>query len=258
MLHDSGRSTSFGVAARDYDRYRLGPPAEILGRVLPESCSSALDLGAGTGAMTRHLIARIPRVYAVDPDPRMREVLSSNCPEAIVLEGVAEEVPLPDACVDAVVMSSAWHWVDPDRAIPEVARVLRDGGTLALVWNRGDRGVPWVSDLDEFRRRATDTADAVYTQVSHFLQDEWLPEGAPFDDIEISALEWSTSVTREELSGMLTTYTGYLMAAPERKPAILREYTDYVTNDPRLGTADAVEWPMLCHYWKARRTDRDG
>lgn len=257
MLQDSELSTSFGAAARNYDRYRLGPPAEILGRVLPESCSSVLDLGAGTGAMTRHLMPRIPQVYAVDPDPRMREVLAENCPGVTALEGVAEEIPLPDACVDAVVMSSAWHWVDPRRAVPEVARVLRDGGTLALVWNRGDRSVPWVSEMEEFRRRATDTADLVYSQVSHYLEETWLPEGAPFTDIEVSALPWSTSVTREELSGMLTTYTGYLLAAPERKPAILKQFTDYVNNDPRLGTADLVEWPMRCHYWKARRVDRE-
>ncbi len=258
MLQDSELSTSFGAAARNYDRYRLGPPAGILDRVLPESCSAVLDLGAGTGAMTRHLMARIPQVYAVDPDPRMREVLAENCPGVTALEGVAEEIPLPDASVDAVVMSSAWHWVDPDRAIPEVARVLRDGGTLALVWNRGDRSVPWVSELEEFRRHATETADMVYTQVSHYLEDPWLPEGAPFTDIEISALQWSAPVTREGLSAMLTTYTGYLLAPPERKPQILQRFTDYVNNDPRLGSGDLVQWPMRCHYWKARRTDREG
>ena len=253
MLHDSGRSTSFGVAARDYDRYRLGPPAEILGRVLPESCSSVLDLGAGTGAMTRHLIARIPRVYAVDPDPRMREVLSSNCPEATVLEGVAEEVPLPDACVDAVVMSSAWHWVDPDRAIAEVARVLRDGGTLALVWNRGDRGVPWVSDLEDFRRRVTKSDDQVQEQIRHYLEEPWLPAGSPFTDIEISSLSWTKATSREGLLGLLTTFTGYLMAPEERKPGLLREFAEYLENDDRLGSGDIVDVPMMCLYWRARK-----
>ncbi|HEU5357369.1 MAG TPA: class I SAM-dependent methyltransferase [Actinocrinis sp.] len=256
MIQDSELSTSFGAEARNYDRYRIGPPAEIVDHILPDSCSAVLDLGAGTGAMTRHLMARVPKVYAVDPDPRMREVLADNCPGVVAFEGVAERIPLPDACVDAVVMSSAWHWVDPDIAIPEVARVLRDGGTLALVWNRGDRSVPWVSDIEEFRRRATGTADIVYTQVSHYLEDPWLPEGSPFVDIEISGLPWSTLVSRDELSAMLTTYTGYLKASPERKPEILREYAEYVNNDSRLGTGDLVEWPMRCHYWKARRTDR--
>lgn len=256
MIQDSELSTSFGAEARNYDRYRIGPPAEILDHILPASCAAVLDLGAGTGAMTRHLMKRVPKVYAVDPDPRMREVLAENCPGVTALEGVAERIPLPDACVDTVVMSSAWHWVDPDLAIPEVARVLRDGGTLALVWNRGDRSVPWVSDIEAFRRQATRTGDIVYTQVSHYLQDPWLPEGSPFVDIEISALAWSTPVSRDELSAMLTTYTGYLQASAERKAEILQEYTEYVNNDPRLGTADLVEWPMRCHYWKARRVDR--
>ena len=96
----------------------------------------------------------------------------------------------------------------------------------------------------------------MYTQVSHYLEDPWLPEGSPFVDIEISGLPWSTLVSRDELSAMLTTYTGYLKASPERKPEILRDYAEYVNNDSRLGTGDLVEWPMRCHYWKARRTDR--
>jgi SAM-dependent methyltransferase len=183
----------------------------------------------------------------------MREVLAENCPGATTLEGAAEHIPLPPASVDAVVMSSAWHWVDPDPAIAEIARVLRPAGTLALVWTRRDRSVPWVSDLEDFRRRVTKSDDRVQEQIRHYLEEPWLPAAAPFTDIVISSLSWDVELTREELLGMLTTFTGYLTAPPERKPGILREFTDYLNGDDRLGDGDLVRVPMLCHYWRARR-----
>ncbi|MBS2961467.1 class I SAM-dependent methyltransferase [Actinocrinis puniceicyclus] len=257
MIQDPALSTSFGAAARDYDRYRVGPPAEIVERILPPSCEVVLDLGAGTGAMTRHLLARIPQVYAVEPDPRMREVLAENCPGVTAMEGVAERIPLPDASVDAVVMSAAWHWVDPDRAIPEVARVLRDGGTLALVWNHSDRNVPWVSDLDALRRRITGGGDVVYPRIQHFLNDPWLPEGAPFTDVEISALLWSTTLTREELSASQTTYSAFLLASADKREALLQQITEHLNGDERLGTGETVEVPMRCNFWRAVRKPRE-
>lgn len=253
MIDDSVRSTSFGRAAREYDRYRVGPTREIVGQVISPDCGVALDLGAGTGAMTRLLLERIPRVYAVDPDPRMREVLAENCPAATVLEGAAERIPLPDGSVDAVVASSSWHWVDPVRAVPEVARVLRESGTLGLVWTRRDDAVDWVSDLEDLRQRATESGDQVRQQIRRFLEDPWLPEGSPFTDIEIARLPWSTKVTREELLRMLTTFAGFITAPDERKPAILREFADHLAGESRLGTEDLVELPMVSCYWRARR-----
>jgi SAM-dependent methyltransferase len=253
MIDDSVRATSFGGAAREYDRYRVGPPPEIVARITPSPCGSALDLGAGTGALTRLLLDRIPRVTAVEPDQRMRDVLAENCPGVTVLEGTAERIPLPDASVDAVVVSSAWHWMDPRRAIPEIGRVLRKSGTLGLVWNRRDRTVPWVSDLENFRRRVTRSDDQVEKNIRYYLEEPWLPDESPFADVEISALPWQATMTRNELCGLLTTFTGYITAPDERKPGIMREFTAYVNDDARLGSGDTVHVPMLCHYWRASR-----
>lgn len=254
-------SSKFDTLAAVYASVRPAYPEEILDAV--ESLSgvrlagaAVADVGAGTGIAARQLRDRGARVTALDLSGPMLDELVSGSPGVAAVQASGNALPLRDGSMDLVTFATAWHWVDPDRAIPEVARILRDGGTLALVWNRGDRSVPWVADIEEFRRRSTKTGDIVYTQVSHYLQDEWLPEGSPFVDIEISGLPWSTPISRDELSAMLTTYTGYIQAPPERKPEILREYTEYVNNDPRLGTGDLVEWPMRCHYWKARRTGR--
>ena len=85
-------------------------------------------MGAGTGLLTRLLASRAARVIAVEPDERMRAVLRARSPGVSVLEGTGEAIPLPDASADGVFVSSAWHWMDPEDALPEIARVLRHGG----------------------------------------------------------------------------------------------------------------------------------
>ncbi|HEU5333322.1 MAG TPA: class I SAM-dependent methyltransferase [Actinocrinis sp.] len=245
------RAKSFGAAAQDYDRYRVGPPSAIVAEVTPAHCEAVLDLGAGTGALTRHLVGRFPAVFAVEPDQRMRDVLTESCPGAVALDGVAEKIPLPDASVDAVLVSSAWHWMDPALAIPEIARVLRPGGMLGIIWNRRDTTVPWVADLEDFRRSATDNDDSVGTAIRYYLEEDWLPAGAPLRDIEISALPWHADLTRDDICGLLATFTGYLLATPEEQAEIMRKFRDYVHGDARLGTGETVRVPMLCHYWRA-------
>jgi ubiquinone/menaquinone biosynthesis C-methylase UbiE len=125
------RRLSFGSVAADYDRYRPAPPPQALDWLIPPDATAVLDLAAGTGTVTRLLIGRAARVVAVEPDERMRAVLAARCPEAEVLEGRGEDIPLPDASVDAVAIASAWHWLDPDRAVPEIVRVLRPGAPSA-------------------------------------------------------------------------------------------------------------------------------
>ena len=100
-----------------------------------------LDLAAGTGKLTRLLVATGADVVAVEPDPAMRVAL----PDA--LEGSAEAIPLPDASVDVVTVGQAFHWFDAPAALAEIARVLRPGGGLGLVWNERDESVPWVAEL---------------------------------------------------------------------------------------------------------------
>ena len=77
----------------------------------------------------------------------MLELLSHSLPDTPALLGTAEDIPLPDDSVDAVLVAQAWHWFDPERAVDEVARVLRPGGRLGLVWNTRDERMGWVKDL---------------------------------------------------------------------------------------------------------------
>ena len=257
MTSDSARATSFGAAAGDYDRFRIGAPEAVVERVLPRAVEAVLDLGAGTGAMTRRLVGRAERVYAVDPDRRMTEVLADSCPGVEVREGTAERIPLPDACVDAVVVSSAWHWMDPAAAIPEIVRVLRPSGSLNLVWNRRDRSVPWVADLEAFRLEVSGGDDWVEGRIRYFLGESWLPEGSGLGDVEIDESGWAAPTTKDDIVRLLTTFHAYITADEARKPAMLRRFSEYVHGDERIVAEDRddalVLLPMVCHLWRATR-----
>ena len=122
----------FDAVAEDYELGRASWPAEVVEGV---EGVVVLDLAAGTGKLTRLLVDRFPRVIAVEPLPRMRAVLERVVPAAESLEGTAEAIPLADASVDAAFVAEAFHWFDPGAAAAELARVLRPGGALRLVFN---------------------------------------------------------------------------------------------------------------------------
>lgn len=107
----------------------------------------ALDLGAGTGKFLPHLLATGAEVVAVEPVAAMRARLARAHPGVPALAGTAEAIPAADASLDAVVCAQSFHWFATARAVAEIARVLRTGGRLGLIWNVRDEGVPWVAAL---------------------------------------------------------------------------------------------------------------
>ena len=119
----------------DYERGRPGWPAQAAHVAGVPAAATVLELGAGTGKLTRVLVARFSRVIAVEPDEAMRGLLASLCPGAEVLAGSAEAIPLADGSVDAVFAAEAFHWFDGERALAEIERVLTPHGALTLMWN---------------------------------------------------------------------------------------------------------------------------
>jgi SAM-dependent methyltransferase len=119
----------------DYERGRPGWPPEVVEVPALPSAATVLELGAGTGKLTRLLVSTFAGVLAVEPAEEMSRLLESSCPEAEVLAGRAEEIPLADASVDAVFAAETFHLYDGERALAEIARVLRPRGTLVLMWN---------------------------------------------------------------------------------------------------------------------------
>jgi SAM-dependent methyltransferase len=129
----------------DYERGRPGWPPEVVDLPGLPPAATVLELAAGTGKLTRILAATFARVIALEPATAMRELLVRNCPDVETLDAQAESIPLPNASVDAVFVAEAFNHFDVERTVQEIARVLRPGGAVALMWNQ-PRG-PWEPSI---------------------------------------------------------------------------------------------------------------
>jgi len=146
---DPVAAAGFGSAAEVYERARPSYPPEaidwLFARTGVGDGDTIVDLGAGTGKLTRLLVTSGARVIAVEPIPEMRALIGV----AEAIDGTAEAIPLPDRSASLVTVAQAFHWFDLDRALPEIHRVLRPGGALALVWNMRDLDDPVQRGVEE-------------------------------------------------------------------------------------------------------------
>jgi SAM-dependent methyltransferase len=245
---------SFGSIAESYDRLRPGPPDEAIRLALPDDAVDVLELGAGTGGLTRQLVVHHAHVRAVEPDERMRAVLRERVPGADVVAGSAEEIPADDAAWDAVIGASMWHWVDEARALPEVARVLRPGGTFALLWNGVDRSVGWVQALWAGGRELKPEEHAGVDAVRRARHEVHLAAaGDLFVEPERDVIRWSRLMAQEDLIGMAGTYSAVIVMDPDERQEYLASISRYLDTHevPRRG--DAIEVPMRCLCWRTSR-----
>jgi SAM-dependent methyltransferase len=256
MVSRAQRSTSFGSIAPEYDRLRPPPAGEAVDWLVPARRQTLVDIGAGTGLLTRALASRAEHVIAVEPDERMREVLHLRSPAVEVVAGRGEAIPLPDASADGVFASSAWHWMDPDKAAPEIARVLRDGGRFGLIWTTRERDIPWLrSDLwfREARKHAgADDEHAQRDGSGH--RRVAFPAESPFTNIETMTFHYSRPMTPADIVDMLTTYSLVITADAESvalgraraAAALAEQFPDSAT----------IDLPIASHCWRADRTAR--
>lgn len=154
-IHDVA-ARAYANAGDAYERGRPSYPADAVARLVDELAlgpsSTVVDVAAGTGKLTRLLVPCGARVLAVEPVAAMRTALAEAVPGVDVVAGTAEAVPLARASVDTVTVAQAFHWFRAGAALAEMARVLRPGGGLALVWNERDEATPWVATLNQLMR----------------------------------------------------------------------------------------------------------
>jgi SAM-dependent methyltransferase len=248
------RATSFGRVAASYDRVRPGPAPDAVDWLVPASCAVALDLAAGTGLFTRALAGRAEHVIAIEPDGRMRAVLAARSPGVRVLAGRAEEIPLPDGCADAVLVSTAWHWFDPDRAVPEIARVLKDGGRLGVLWTSRDRAEDWVANLDVIRSpEEPRSPDEVRERLSR-QHSVALPEGAEFGPPQVASFGFNRMISVADTLDWLATASQVLAAdRAEREAGLARARAALLA---RADGTEVIEMPMRSWCWRADRNRR--
>ena len=206
---------SFGAIADDYDRLRPPPPEAAVDWLVPEGSQVAVDLGAGTGLLSRALARRVPRVIAVEPDERMAAVLRARDPAIEVAQGRGEAIPLPDASADAVVASTSWHWMDTVPTLREVGRVLVPGGILGALWSGPD---PERGMLAEARALPAGHRDGPAgpggAALARALDNPHRPAqvleiaaGLPFDAPEHTVMRWDVALTADQLIGLLGTFS---------------------------------------------------
>lgn len=237
------QANSFGRAVDEYERARPRYPQAAVDWLIPDGARTVLDLGAGTGKFTRSLVARGLDVIAVEPDDAMRAALAEALPSVRALRGTAEGIPLPDASVDVITAAQSWHWVDESRALPEAARVLKPGGSLALVWNIRDEGVPWVKRLgDIMGGSAAETA----------MQQE-ISIGAPFGPTERFEVGWSTTMGLDGLLTLAASRSYIITATERRRSEVFDGLRELVATDPALVGREEFELPYRTFCFRAAR-----
>jgi SAM-dependent methyltransferase len=245
----AARSRTFGAVASAYAAHRPDYPDSALDWALAPLTHLAgrdggtgpvlLDLAAGTGKLTASLVHRSAEVTAVEPDPEMLAVLHAALPGVTALAGSAEEIPLPAASVDAVLVGQAFHWFDPERAGAEIARVLRPGGVLAALWNADDDTVDWVAG---YHRAATRERAVPGVPVGRSRED--LPGAPAFSATERAEFGHSQRLTVDGLIDVLGTHSWALISTPEQRAGAFDRVRRYFAGRPELATGSDGEFEL--------------
>lgn len=236
-----GPYTAFAEVAGAYERGRPGYPEDAVRWLAGDEPCDVVDLGAGTGKLTRALVGLGHRVTAIEPLPEMLELLPAEAPGAFAILGNAEVLPLPDSFADVVTCAQSFHWFDHALALPEIARVLRPGGRLAIVWNTRDEGEPWVAQLS-----------ALIGNEMVGENDSIAPIDASglFEPVETAVFRFDQLVDRETLLDLVLSRSYCAKLPPaEREPvldAVGRLY------DETAG-AEGVRLPYVTECFRASR-----
>jgi SAM-dependent methyltransferase len=238
----------------DYERGRPGWPPEIVELVGLPPTATVLDLGAGTGKLTRVLTTAFDRVVAVEPAEAMRRILAAQCPRAATLAGNAQEIPLADKSVDAVFAAQAFHWFDDEPAVAEIARVLRSHGTLVLMWNRpGGSTQPSIAAVEQLLTEHGPTADEFGSDPldlggPRYASGEWgiALAKAPFKPLQSARLQNPQTLDREGVVAFFASM-GWLADLPdaERIPLLDEVRSRLTADEYRRPWETYVYWTRL-------------
>jgi SAM-dependent methyltransferase len=249
---------SFGAAAEAYAEHRPGYTEDAVRWALEPVWSRrplrVADLGAGTGKLTATLTGLGADVTAVEPDLAMLAELRRQMPAVHSVSGSAEDIPLADGSVDAVLAGQAMHWFDMDRAMPEIARVLTPGGVLAALWNVDDDRVDWVAELAEISKRKTSvTLRRWHDGQAQSRQERLLAAGSGhFEAAETREFANGQRYTADSLVANLATHSHLLVMDEAERAGLLARIGALLRSRPE--TADGeFTLPLVTVVLRARR-----
>lgn len=235
---------SFGRAADNYDRVRPTYPQAAIAWALGTEPLTVVDLGAGTGILTRVLRALGHDVIPVEPDAHMRARLESVTLQITALDATAERIPVPNDSVDAVMAGQAYHWFNTERAHAEIARVLKPGGIFAPIWNVRDESVGWVSELTAAAELSQDGSAHISAFVDTF--------GPGFGQPERAVFSHSTTLTTDMLVTLVRSRSHYLTSTPEHQAELDAAVRELAAEHPDIAGRESFELPYLTYVYRAR------
>jgi len=243
------RRLTFGAHAGAYERARPEWPEEAARWLVPEGAELVVELGAGTGKLTRAVASLGARVVAVEPDPRMLAVLRGLGLEGV--EGSAEAIPFGDGMADAVVAGSSLHWFELEVALPEIHRVLRPDGRFGFGWNHRDDRHPAIAAMNE----------AVYEAQARTRSPRWrsrdwsteLAAGGLFRDVERAVFEHVLELPREALRDHLMSYSGVAALSEDERKPVLSKVAALLDSDESVSDGDTLRLPFVVSTYRATR-----
>jgi SAM-dependent methyltransferase len=230
---------SFGNLAATYHRIRPPYSQALLDRAQEalelEADARVLDLAAGTGRLTEELHRRFVDVVAVEPDERMRAVHRG------ALAGSAEEIPLDEASVDAVFVGEAFHWFDPQAAIPELERVLRSRGGLAIVSTHWWETEPPLADA------ALQVLSEPWERSQPLRRAPWDDafDGSPFEQLRYERADDELTVDDETLLTLYSTTSSLAALPPEERASLFERVRPLLAGPYRLPLRHELVWTRL-------------
>ena len=244
----------YSRAVEHYRRGRPSYPDDAVAFLVQElgihQDRDILELGAGTGKLTELIALSGARVTAIEPVAALRDALERDCPTVTVLDGTAEAIPLSDGSVDAVVAAQSFHWFDGDSALGEIHRVLREGGTLGLIWNVRDEASDWSERLTAiFDRLAGDNP--------RYRDGRW--RGAfertdLFGPLHHRVAYHLHHVTPEAFMDRVLSVSYVASASQEERDAVRGEVTEMLATDEELAGHDEIVMPYRTDvFWCVRR-----
>lgn len=231
-----GPAESFAAVADVYERARPEYPDDAVTWLVSAEPVDVLDLGAGTGKLTRSLVRHGHRVTAVEPLPEMLAQLQAVVPGVVALEGSAEGIPLEDGTVDVITSAQAFHWFDAQPALVEMARVLRPGGRVGLVWNSRDDRVPWIAELSAaIGAESVDELDVAPD----------FEESGLFATVERADFDHTQVLDRDGLRELVLSRSYCAMKTPEDRAPVLAEVDALFDRNATDGTI-TVTYVTVC------------
>lgn len=246
------KALSFGAVADHYEQGRPAYPEDAIRWIVTGTRAKIIDLAAGTGKLTRQFRAHGHEVVGVEPSIEMLHRLRRLDGGTSSIAGAAERLPIRNDYADVVTVAQAFHWFDPELALPEIRRVLRPRGRLALMWNLRDESVNWVRELS----RIIGSSDAQVSGVKdseRFANDPShgaISNSGLFGPIEHGVFEHRQTLDRSGVMALVMSRSNIAVLDERQRRGVLQQVSELFETHPDVVRRDRFILPYKSHVFR--------